>query len=499
LKNHAIPEDEIDDHLDVMHRNANHLNHLINQLLDFRKIEFGSMKLNLKQGDLVSFISGIVSSFLKFAEEKEIDLKIYAVKNEVITNFDDDKVGKIINNLLLNAFKFTGKGGKIVISISLVFDTEGNLKGPSEKRMIEISVKDTGIGISESYQEKIFNPFFQIDSNSMQAGTGIGLALTKELVLLHKGNIFVTSKPGEGSKFTIQLPYEDELNYLAEERAPSDYSHGVLMDSVIDNSANETTAINQKIMLIVDDNADVRFFIKSLFSSAYQILEAKNGLDGWNVALNSIPDIIISDVLMPEMNGYEFCTKIRNDERTSHIPILLLTALGSGEHQIEGLNHGADDFITKPFDPTILQTKVENIMAIRQALKQKYSGELFLQPRNIILSSPDERFLQKAIELIENNISDPDLDINGFALQMGVSRIQLYRKFHALTKMTVKDFIWKIKFKRAAQMLVQKKMNVSEVAYAIGFNHLSHFRKCFKQEFGMSASDYIKKHSTNEG
>ena len=500
LRNHTIPETEIDDHLNVMCRNANQLHHLINQLLDFRKIEFGSMKLNLKQGDLVSFVRDIAASFLKFAEEKEIDLKIHTVKNEIVANFDDDKVAKIINNLLLNAFKFTGKGGKIAINISLVFDTEGvdTLNTSPAKRMIEISVKDTGIGISETYHEKIFNPFFQIDENLTQPGTGIGLALTKELVLIHNGKIFVGSKPGEGSKFTVQLPYDDhELTEYSEEPRLSGQTHEVSMESVIDIHVNDTTTIHQKIMLLVDDNSDVRFFIKSHFSSMYKVIEAKDGLEGWNMALKSIPDIIITDVLMPQMNGLEFCRKIRNDERTSHIPILILTALGSSEHEIEGLNQGADDFITKPFDPNVLQTKVENIMSIRQSLKQKYSGEIFLQPRNIILSSPDERFLQKAIDLIEANISDPDLDINGFALQMGVSRIQLYRKFHALTKMTVKDFIWKIKFKRASQMLVQKKMNVSEVAYAIGFNHLSHFRKCFRQEFGMSASEYIKKHSSN--
>ena len=252
----------------------------------------------------------------------------------------------------------------------------------------------------------------------------------------------------------------------------------------------------QKIMLLVDDNADVRYFIKSHFSSSYHILEAKNGLEGWQIALKTIPNIIISDVLMPDMDGFEFCRKVRKDERTSHIPILLLTALGSREHEIEGLSQGADDYITKPFDMVILQTKVENILSVRQSLKQKYSGELFLQPRNVILSSPDERFLQKAIGVVEANISDPDLDIDRFATEIGVSRMQLYRKLDALTEMTVKEFIRDIRLKRAAQLLIQKKMNVSEVAYAVGFKDLSHFRKCFRQEFHMSASEYIDKHSS---
>ncbi len=499
LRSHTLPENEVDEYLNVMYRNANHLYHLINQMLDLRKIEFGSMKLNLKHGDLVSFTRGIAGSFSKLAEEKEIEFKINSVKNEIFTSFDDDKVTKILNNLLSNAFKFTGKGGKIAINLSLVFDTEekGRLKEPSEKRMIEISVKDTGIGISESNHEKIFNRFFQVDENPSQAGTGIGLALTKELVILHKGKIFVTSKPGEGSTFTVQLPYNDnKLNEFSEELSISRLSHEVSMESVTGIHVNDSTAIDQKIMLLVDDNADIRFFLKTHFSSKYHILEAKDGLDGWEKALKTIPDIIISDVLMPDMNGFEFCRKIKNDERTSHIPILLLTALGSNEHEIEGLSQGADDYLTKPFDPVILQTKVENLMSTRQALKQKYSGELFLQPRNIVLNSPDDRFLQKAIDVIENNISNPDFDVDSFAVEMGVSRIQMYRKFQALTKMTVKEFIWKIRLKRAAQMLVQQKMNISEVAYAVGFAYVSHFRKSFKQEFNMSASDYIKKHSS---
>ncbi len=496
LRNNTIPEKEIKSHVEVMHRNANQLHQLINQLLDFRKMESGNLKLVLKRGDLVSFISGIVSSFTKFAEEKEIELKFNSLKKEIISNFDEDKIGKIMNNLLSNALKFTAKGGKVVVNISLVFDTEDQEtpNETSERRMIEITVKDSGIGIEQSNLEKIFNRFFQVDDNSTQTGTGIGLALTKELVKLHNGKIFVTSKPGKSSKFTVQLPY-DEIKTIdsVEDGSLSESAGEHLAGALPDELTNEQTTGGQKIMLIVDDNADVRYFIKSHFSAGFQIVEAKDGVEGWNIALKTIPNIIISDVMMPDMDGFEFCRKIRKDERTSHIPILLLTALGSREHEIEGLSQGADDYITKPFDLVILQTKVENILSVRQSLKQKYSGEMMLQPRNILLSSPDERFLQKAIDVVENNISDPDLDIDRFAAEIGVSRMQLYRKLHALTEMTVKEFIRSIRLKRAAQLLVQKKMNVSEVAYAVGFRDLSHFRKCFRQEFNMSATEYLEK------
>jgi DNA-binding response OmpR family regulator/nitrogen-specific signal transduction histidine kinase len=496
MLNNAIPETEMKGHVEVMHRNASQLHQLINQLLDFRKLETGNLKLNLTCGDMVSFLSGIVGSFDKYAEEKEIELKFNSLKKEITTNFDTDKLGKIMNNLLSNAFKFTGKGGKISVNLALVFDSDDNdpVGDASDKRIIEITVKDTGIGIADSNLEKIFTRFFQVDDGAKQTGTGIGLALTKELVKLHNGHISVQSKHGKGSKFTVHLPFEETSGHEpALPAGPDIQDNGAAVRRTEDLTA-EIIPLGRKIMLLIDDNPDVRYFIRSHFNSNYQVLEAENGLEGWNIALKTIPDIIISDVMMPDMDGFEFCRKIRKDERTSHIPIVLVTALGSREHEIEGLSHGADDYITKPFDLVILQTKVENILSVRQSLRQKYTSEMLLQPKNIILSSPDERFLQKAIEVVENNISDPELDIERFASEIGVSRMQLYRKLDALTEMTVKEFIRSIRLKRAAQLLVQKKLNVSEVAYAVGFKDLSHFRKCFKQEFSMSASEYVEKH-----
>lgn len=491
MKKNQLPPAEIKGHVEVMHRNATQLHQLINQLLDFRKMETGNLKLALSRGDLVAFISDTVNSFEKMAEEKEIELKFVSLKKGLMTQFDPDKVAKIMNNLLSNAFKFTGKGGKISVNLSLVFDPAENSE---DKRLIEITVKDTGIGIAESNLEKIFTRFFQVGEEKTQTGTGIGLALTRELVKLHNGHLFVTSKPGKGSKFTVQLPYDEMENEATAEVAAAETT--VVPENALaaKDLPAEPIVEGQRIMLIVDDNADVRYFIKSHFAGSFKILEAANGVEGWDVALKTIPDIIISDIMMPDMDGFEFCRKIRKDERTSHIAVLLVTALGSREHELEGLSHGADDYITKPFDLMILQTKVENILSVRQSLKQKYTSEILLQPRNVILSSPDERFLQKAITVIEDNIDDPDLDIEKFAAEIGVSRMQLYRKLNALTEMTVKEFVRSIRLKRAAQLLVQKKLNISEVAYAVGFRDLSHFRKCFRQEFGMNASEYVEKH-----
>lgn len=496
MRHHSIPEAEAREHLNVMYRNASQLHQLINQLLDFRKLETGNLKINLSRGDLVSYLSGIVGSFEDFAREKEIELRFNSLKKQIVTSFDADKVAKIMNNLLSNALKFTGKGGRVSVNLSLVFDSDENepVGESADRQMIEISVKDTGIGISESNLEKIFSRFFQVE-DSAKSGTGIGLALTRELVKLHGGKIFVVSKPGKGSKFTVQLPYEDAAQHeVLVSRPDQSVPENTPPDQENDDAVSEQAA-GRKIMLVVDDNADVRYFVKSHFQSSYQVIEAADGTQGWNLALKTIPDIIISDVMMPEIDGFELCRKIRKDERTSHIPILLLTALGSREHEIEGLSAGADDFITKPFDLVLLQTKVENMLSVRQSLKQKYAGEMLLQPTNVVLTSPDERFLQKAIEVVEKYISDPDLDIERFATEIGVSRMQLYRKLNAMTEMTVKEFIRNIRLKRAAQMLVQKKLNVSEIAYAVGFKDLSHFRKCFRQEFGMSATEYIERNN----
>jgi len=487
-------KEETKENLLLMHRNAKNLDKLISQLLDFRKLQTGNLKLNLTEADIVDFVRNIVNSFDDLAAEKEIILKFNTLKKSLNAAFDPDKIEKILNNLISNAFKFTGHGGVISVNLSLVFDSNYNdfNETQKEKQFIEINVKDTGKGISASNLNRIFQRFFQADTEDENAGVGIGLALVKELVDIHKGEVFVTSKPGKGAKFTIRFPYYSDLyEKQTEIGIDNNETEASSLESFIGGEGIDN--LNSKIMLIVEDNADVRKFIASHFYSTYKIAEAKNGEEGWKVALEIIPDIIICDVLMPVSDGYDLCKRIKNDERTSHIPILLLTALHSREYEIKGLTTGADDFITKPFDLSVLQAKVENMLSIRESLRQKFAGTVFLEPKNIVISSPDERFLHKAIEMIENNISDSDLDIEGFASLVGVSRMQLYRKLHSLTDMTVKEFIRHIRLKRATQLLVQDKMNVSEVAYEVGFKDLSHFRKCFKREYGMSASEYVAK------
>ena len=480
------------ENLHLMQRNAQNLDRLISQLLDFRKLQSGNLKLNLTEADIVSFVRNIVESFNHYAIEKDIKLTFNTLKKRLFVSFDPDKIEKIINNLLTNAFKYTEAQGSVTVNLSLVFDSENEdfSDESEEKQYIEINIKDTGKGISRKNIDRIFMRFFQSDETDAKTGAGIGLALVKDLVKLHKGEIFVTSKEGKGTRFTIRIPYNEgtESNKTI---APEVTTSVQEINPAPETATVQPTDENSKIMLIVEDNADVRQFISSHFMNFYQIHQAVNGKEGWEKALEVVPDIIISDIIMPESDGYELCKRIKNDERTSHIPVLLLTAMHSKDHELKGLAKGADDYITKPFDLSVLQAKVENMLSIRESLKEKYTSTMVLEPTNVVLASPDEKFLKRVIDVIEENIADSELDIENFALKVGVSRMQLYRKLNALTNMTVKEFIRHIRLKRATQLLEQQKLNISEVAYQVGFKDLSHFRKCFKREFGMSASEYL--------
>ena len=484
--------------LKLMKRNTLNLDRLISQLLDFRKLQSGNLKLNLTEADIVSFIRNIVNSFSNYASEKEIRLSFNTLKKRLFVAFDPDKIEKILNNLLSNALKYTDPKGAISVNISLIFDSndENFVDEIDEKQYIEINVKDTGKGIPQKNIDKIFFRFFQSDKQDESTGTGIGLAMVKDMVKLHKGKIFVTSKEGKGTKFTIRIPYDLKAESNTVNTKPKEKTEASAELYELEK-ANQPITVNSKIMLIVEDNADVREFISSHFGSMYQIHQAVNGEEGWKKALDIVPDIIVSDIIMPKVDGYDFCKRIKNDERTSHIPIIFLTAMHSNEHEIKGLTQGADDYITKPFDLSVLQAKVENILSIRDSLKEKYTSTMILEPTNVIITSPDEKFLKRVVDVVEEHIADSELDIEKFAKKAGISRMQLYRKLHALTNMTVKEFIRHIRLKRAVQLLEQQKLNISEIAYGVGFKDLSHFRKCFKREYGMSASEFLAKNTKN--
>ncbi|MES2775694.1 MAG: two-component regulator propeller domain-containing protein [Bacteroidota bacterium] len=485
IKNTEMSRELIKSQVDIMYRNANSLLKLVNQLLDFRKLETGNLKLELTRGDLVPFIREIVDSFSSMAEDKGIRLNFSAFNETMLAYFDADKLEKILNNLLSNAFKFTAKDGTVSVYMTITVDKSFD----SHDEFLEIVVKDNGIGIEAKNRDRIFHRFFQVAGNKTEGGTGIGLALTRELVKLHKGEIFADSERGKGTTFTVRLPLTREYAQPTGTALTTIEAHPA---STENDGLHKKELLTENILLVVDDNADVRQFIRVNFESQFYIEEAADGVEGLRLAQKLLPDIILSDVMMPLMDGNELCRKLKADEYTSHIPILLLTALSSKQHTIEGLSSGADDYITKPFDISILQTKIENLLSLRNSMRKKYAGELIISPTNVTVSSPDELFLLNAVEVVEKNISDTDLDIETFSKQMGVSRMQMYRKLSALTGMTIKEFIRDIRLKRAAQLLDQKSLNVSEVGYAVGFRDLSHFRKCFREKFGMNATEYQK-------
>ena len=491
-------DEVISKNLQIIKRNTTNLNRLVNQLLDYRKLETGNLKLELRKGNLRSFIEEIVESFRTTAEDKEINFEFNASQPSIFFWFDADKVEKIVNNLLSNAIKYTPEKGHISVSISMVFANdieETNLLIPpldtenaSLEKYVKIRVADSGIGITPENIPKIFDRFRRIEQkeNEQVQGTGIGLALTKELTKLHLGHLEVKSKPGKGSRFSVYLPYDDKGDVDLE-------LHTDEVDSIEPHHTERTGKNTQLLALVVDDNPDLREFLKTHFTPEYAILEAKNGKEAWDMALEKIPDIIVADVMMQGMDGNELCKRLKHDERTSHIPVIMLSALTTAENQLAGIDAGADDYITKPFDVGLLKAKVDNLLSIRKALRERYSKEMILKPTDIILASPDEKFLKRLISVIEKNISKEFLDVEFLSQNMDVSRTQLYRKIGALTDMTPKEFVKEIRMKRAAQLIVQNKLNISEVTYEVGFSDISYFRKCFREKFGMSASEYKKK------
>ncbi|MDR1762946.1 MAG: response regulator [Dysgonamonadaceae bacterium] len=463
--------------LQLVKRNADQLLKLINQLLDFRKLEAGKQSVHYEKSDLVYFVQSIVESFNSLAVEKEIELDFRSERPQLFTWFDNDKIQKIVNNLLSNALKFTNNKGKISVEFSV---NEGGVSEDGESQSsYTIVVRDTGKGISQSNLKKIFERFEQENNAQRSLGSGIGLSITREFVKLMNGDIDVESVEGKGAAFTVRLPLLQDADAGPEKDA--------------ERAEDKMFSENRKILLIVEDNPDVREYTASNFRSEYKVLEAENGKEGYEQAIEFIPDIIISDLLMPVMGGDALCRKLKKDERTSHIPVILLTAVNSKESEIESLKAGVDDYITKPFDVNILKLKVDNLLSLRDSLREKYRNDFLLQPTPLTLVSPDEKFLKKAVDIIEKNIGDPDFDIETFSAEIGASRMQLYRKMKALTNMTVKEFIRDIRIKRAAQLLEQNKLNVSEIVYSVGFLDMPYFRKCFREQYGCSPTEYAAK------
>jgi len=504
-------EEETKKKAGTIKRNANRLLGLTNQLLDLSKLEAGKLVLKASKGNIVSFMKGITMSFESIAERKDITLKVKASNDDIEIYFDKENMVKIMTNLLSNAFKFTQQGGMITVNIAEI-----------EDKFVEIKVRDTGLGLSKEELQKIFDRFYQVDSSDTreQGGTGIGLALTKELVDLHHGTISVDSKLGAWTEFKIELPVGrihlkdeeiiEENVILIPPGREKNLTEPVMDELVITDSSrqkdgqassvcsripqNDHLNNDEKIIiLVVEDNADVREYIKDSLSDDFQIKEAANGEQGVRKAKQIIPDLIISDIVMPKMEGNELTRILKNDEKTSHIPIILLTAKSEQESKLEGLETGADAYLAKPFDTKELLVRIKNLLSIRKKLQEKYGKEILVQKMGgKKLSDLDEKFMNKVLNIVDIHMSEENFSIEDFDSKLGMGRVQIYRKLKALTGKSPSRYIRSIRLVTAKKMIEAKKGNISEAAYSVGFGSPAYFTKCFKEEFGFPPSDLIK-------
>ena len=477
----SSPEGEQKNQFQLIHRNARRLLNLVNQLLDFRKIEVQEIVLNSSEGDIIKFIREVFYSFSDLSEKNNIYFTFQTTVQQIETLFDQDKLEKILFNLLSNAFKFTPVGGAVSVIL--------NVRQHEESRFLEINVKDTGIGIPLEEQEKIFERFFQHDlPNSMlNQGSGIGLSITREFVKIHGGSIHVQSEPGKGSCFTVRLPLTGLKLEVVGQTVESIRPAGVSVDKVI-NALDQSP--KKPVLLLVEDNEDFRFYLKDNLKLQYSIIEARNGKEGLDFALSKMPDLIVSDIMMPEMNGIELCRKIKTDERTSHIPVIMLTARTEDEQKIEGFTCGANDYVTKPFNFEILQSRIGNLISQSVAFQKSFHRHIDVRPTDVHITSLDEKLIEKAIRIVEENIGEADFSVEKFSREIGMSRVHLYKKLLSLTGKSPIEFIRTIRLQRAAQLLQKSQLSVSEIAYQVGFNNPKYFSKYFKAEFNMLPSTY---------
>ena len=479
----------------MMRRNARRLHHLINQLLDLSKLEAGRMQLNPSPQPIQSFLQPVGMSFSALAERKQIRYHFRYPKENPVLYFDGDKLEKIITNLLSNAFKFTPAGEEVIFTARL---KPGKSNGTAARQILELEVKDSGAGMDEEQLQNIFQRFYQAHSlqNSDSEGSGIGLSLVKELVDLQGGEISVSSQKGKGSSFKVSLALQ-EADFDEYVKEPVKEIEVPILDSEQENGAKTNTEVSEEetsseapLLLVVEDNADVRAFIRENLKADYRLLEAANGKEGYEKAIETIPDLILSDVMMPEMDGVELCARLKADEKTSHIPIILLTAKASGGDRIEGLQTGADDYITKPFEARELQVRIENLIESRRKLREQFSREILLQPTAIKITSADEQFLQQVMEVIEANMANFTFDREILAGKMHMSLSQLNRKLNALTDHAPGKLIQIMRIKRAAALLAARAGNVGEISFMVGFKDHSYFSRTFQKQFGMSPSEY---------
>lgn len=470
---------------ELMFINAKRLYNLVDQLFEFRKTEMGTRQLKVGKGDIVGFTKEIFESFKPLSEKNGIQYSYHSEEPQLLFYFDKDAMEKILFNLLSNAFKYTKTGQSIHVELIKKNDT------------VQIKVADTGVGISEDDLSKVFDRFYQVNNREMNLGSGVGLAFTKRLVELHHGEITAESAQEKGSTFTVTIPTSDQSYKNDQQIESSLYELSIISDNELDEDAaleeeNEIIERDQPVkLLIVDDNKEILDYLHDYFSKIYEVTTAYNGQMALDLLEIQPFDLIISDVMMPELDGLHFCKKVKQNINTSHIPLMLLTARNETSQQIKGLEMGADDYITKPFSTPLLAAKITNLLRSRKRLKEYYSVGKEMVPENIAFNTLDEEFLKQAIQIVEDHLADSEFSVDQFSKEIGMSRSNLYLKLKAITGESAMDFIKRIRFKKAVELMQSKRYTIAQITYMCGFNSPSYFSTAFKQHYGCMPSEYL--------
>ena len=493
----------------MIHRNAQRILHLINQLMDIRKLDKGQMRLHFRETDMVGFIEDVMMTFEYLSQRKNINFKFNHEDEKLNVWIDLNNFDKVLLNILSNAFKYTSNNGNISVNLSTGFDENAK---KSLQKYFEIVVSDDGIGIDKNRIEQIFERFYQIrnDFNNSNFGTGIGLHLSHSLVELHHGIIYAENREDtNGTRFVIRLPLgcdhlnaqelesgSGEIRKILSEPFPRLPITADFLNCDEKNRDKKTKPKTKYKILVVDDEDEIREYIKEELSSEYKCIVCENGKKGLELALTEQPDLIVSDVMMPEMDGITFSRKVKQNINVNHIPIVLLTAKSSPKSKIEGLDIGADAYISKPFSTDLLKSTIVNLIENRERLKTKFSGSQQQEDKiqKIEMKSSDELLMQRIMKIINENLSNPELSVEMLAANVGLSRVHIHRKLKELTSQSARDFIRGIRLKQAALLLSSKKISISEVAYATGFSNLSHFSNSFREFYGMSPKEYTEAH-----
>lgn len=474
----------------MMKRNVNTLLRLIDQIIEFRRYENGKMQMYFRFYDLKKFIGEICGSFKELSKKKRINLKYVVDNADFMVWFDTDKVEKICYNLISNAIKFTPENGHVTVHLSK--------EVINEEEFAKLTVTDTGIGISEENLTEIFSRFYRVDNN--YSGSGIGLALTKALVEQHNGFIGVESSVGQGSIFHFSIPFKQKDISVTEQYPVLQVSNVNLDDMFLADLEDDMEIVEEQNegsgkqrILIVEDNYEVRNYVKSILQGNYNLVEAANGKEGFLKALKTVPDLIISDVMMDGMNGFELCKAVKENINTSHIPVVLLTAYALDEQRVTGFESGADAYIPKPFNEELLKIRVRKLLENREKLKVFFKKNLTFGEKKESLTEIDKTLISKFRTTVEENLSDSELSVDVIGQELGMSRVQLYRKIKSLTNFAPNELVRNIRLKKAEHLIISSNKNISEIAYETGFSSPSYFSKCFKEYFNESPTDFMSR------